>query len=67
MTGMSQTNYWNPSVKYIGMTSAQNFLNFLKFKKVSENKFLMTGTDCSYPCSSGECTSCACTCTSSCS
>ena len=66
MGRMSRTNYWNPSVNYIGMTSVQNFLNLMKYKKIKEQSIAMA-TDCSCPCSDGGCTACGCTCTSSCS
>ena len=34
MTRMARTNYWNPSVKYIGKNSAQNFMKSAKAKLV---------------------------------
>ena len=50
MKKMARTNYWNPSVNYIGKNSAQNFMNP---KKVNKKEFLASGpcTGCSSECS----------------
>ena len=34
MSKMARTNYWNPSVKYIGKNSAQNFMKSAKAKLI---------------------------------
>lgn len=52
MSKMSRTNYWNPSVNYIGKNSAQNFMKSAKAKLIGAG-VKVVAADCSCNCSSG--------------
>ena len=46
MGQMTRTNYWNPSVKYAGKNSAQNFMKSAKAKMISAGVKVVSA-DCS--------------------
>lgn len=56
MSKMARTNYWNPSVNYIGKNSAQNFMKSAKAKLIGAG-VKVVAADCSCNCSSG-CSAC---------
>ena len=57
MSKMARTNYWNPSVNYIGKNSAQNFMKSAKAKLIGAG-VKVVAADCSCNCSSG-CSACS--------
>lgn len=50
MSKMARTNYWNPSVNYIGKNSAQNFMKSAKAKLIGAG-VKVVAADCSCNCS----------------
>ena len=60
MSRMTQTNYWNKRVNYIGKNSAQNFMKSAKAKVIGAG-VKVVAADCSCNCSSG-CSACSSSC-----
>ena len=60
MSKMARTNYWNPSVNYIGKNSAQNFMKSAKAKLIGAG-VKVVAADCSCNCLSG-CSACSSSC-----